>query len=410
MKVLYVVGTCLTRNTSANMSHNGYVQGLLENGCDVDILMAKSSWGAEDRGLHAWKGASYYVYDSLNFKSKIQRRFTHAGRIQKTITSSNLTVEATKHIEARFSLKLSLRKIAKKIFYIIFPDDPLYPLEKVWLQNAVTFKGKKHYDLIVSNSSPAASHRLVEELIKRKHISYTRWIQIWEDPWFFDLYGEHGNNIKNEEHRLLQVASEVYYVSPLTLHYQKQLFPDCACKFKYVPLPALRFEEELKETNPNSIIFGYFGDYYQVTRNLQPFYDALVARGEKGCIYGDTDLNLISTEKITVKGRVTLDVLADVQANTDVLVHLCNLKGGQIPGKIYHYSVTKKPILFILDGTEEEIRLLKEHFAKYNRYVFCENNRQSIMDAMGIIKTDLASIHYNLVEDFIPKQVVKKIL
>ena len=147
-----------------------------------------------------------------------------------------------------------------------------------------------------------------------------------------------------------------------------------------------------------------------MTRNLQPFYDALVARGEKGYIYGDTDLNLRSTEKIIVKGRVTLDVLADVQANTDVLVHLCNLKGGQIPGKIYHYSVTKKPILFILDGTEEEIRLLKEHFAKYNRYVFCENNRQSIMDAMGIIKTDLASIHYNLVEDFIPKQVVKKIL
>ena len=85
-------------------------------------------------------------------------------------------------------------------------------------------------------------------------------------------------------------------------------------------------------------------------RNLQPFYDALVASDENGKIYGDTDLNLKSTEKIVVKSRVTLDILAIVQANTDVLVHLCNLRGGQIPGKIYHYSVTKKPILFILDG------------------------------------------------------------
>ncbi len=40
MDVLYVVGSCLTKNTSANMSHNAYVQGLLENGCNVDIIMA----------------------------------------------------------------------------------------------------------------------------------------------------------------------------------------------------------------------------------------------------------------------------------------------------------------------------------------------------------------------------------
>ena len=30
MKVLYIVGSCLYNNTSANMSHNAYVQGLLE--------------------------------------------------------------------------------------------------------------------------------------------------------------------------------------------------------------------------------------------------------------------------------------------------------------------------------------------------------------------------------------------
>ena len=48
MRVLYVVGSCLTKNTSANMSHNGYVQGLLENACQVDILMSEDSWGVQD--------------------------------------------------------------------------------------------------------------------------------------------------------------------------------------------------------------------------------------------------------------------------------------------------------------------------------------------------------------------------
>lgn len=37
------------------MSHNAYVQGLLENGCDVDILMAKDSWGQQDSKLPTWK-------------------------------------------------------------------------------------------------------------------------------------------------------------------------------------------------------------------------------------------------------------------------------------------------------------------------------------------------------------------
>lgn len=55
MKVLYITGSCLTKNTSANMSHNGYVQGLLENGAEVTILMANDSWGKTDNKLHKWK-------------------------------------------------------------------------------------------------------------------------------------------------------------------------------------------------------------------------------------------------------------------------------------------------------------------------------------------------------------------
>ena len=53
---------------------------------------------------------------------------------------------------------------------------------------------------------------------------------------------------------------------------------------------------------------------------------------------------------------------------------MCNLKGGQIPGKIYQYSATNKKILFILDGSESEISVLENYFKKFNRYIFCKNN------------------------------------
>ena len=59
MKVLYITAACLFNNTSANMSHNAYVQGLLENGCEVDIVMADNSWGEPDKALPKWEKANY---------------------------------------------------------------------------------------------------------------------------------------------------------------------------------------------------------------------------------------------------------------------------------------------------------------------------------------------------------------
>ena len=67
MKVLYVTASCLTKNTSANMSHNGYVQGLLENGAELDIIMASDSWGEADNKLSKWSKARYYEYNSVSF-------------------------------------------------------------------------------------------------------------------------------------------------------------------------------------------------------------------------------------------------------------------------------------------------------------------------------------------------------
>lgn len=130
-----------------------------------------------------------------------------------------------------------------------------------------------------------------------------------------------------------------------------------------------------------------------------------------GYIYGDSDIALGQTAQIEISGRVTLDKLATVQENTTVLVHLCNLRGGQIPGKIYHYSATTKPILFILDGTPEEKKYIREYFERFNRYYFCDNDTQSILSAMNQLEADIAGGRkWNPVTEFSPKAVVKQLL
>ena len=386
------------------MSHNSYVQGLLENGCDVDIVMPDTSWGEHDQKLPMWSNAKYSIYGAESFADKLKRTV-------KKVENSNVAEQtAVQQVKVqKQTVKAKIRSFAKQAFYILFPQDPLYPLNKTWLKNASRFSAKEEYDLVVSNSSPAASHALVIELLKNKRISCKRWVQIWEDPWCFDLYGKGEQIIFDEEHRLLQAATEILYVSPLTLMYQKRYFPDCAEKMSFIPLPALHYEDEAVKTD-DSVSFGYFGDYYSYTRNLQPFYDALVSCKAKGYIYGDTDLNLERSDLVEVSGRVTLDKLAKVQAQTDVLVHLCNLRGGQIPGKIYHYSVTDKPILFILDGTAEEQNMIKDFFAPYNRYVFCDNTAESIGSAVKALMETDGSQKMKPIEAFEPKQVVKQLL
>lgn len=407
MNVLYITGCCLTKNTSASMSHNSYVQGLLENGHQVDILMAEDSWGAQDNALPVWTQATYYRYPSVAIQDRLRKKMRGSAPVQAAASSGNS--EETKPA-GTVSVKARIRQLMKAIFYLVFPVDPIYPLEKTWLKNAAKFKGSREYDLVISNSSPAASHKLAGILIKNNRIKSKRWIQIWEDPWFFDLYGGHSEEIRREEHALLREASEIYYVSPLTLKYQQKYFPDCAHKMKHIPLPFLDCSDAKCAETADKRSVGYFGDYYSQTRNLRPLYDALLKSDFSGNIYGDSDLVLPSTEKITVSGRVTLDVLSQVQEKTAVLVHLSNLKGGQIPGKIYHYSASTKPILFILDGTPEEREILRTYFQQFERYYFCENSESSILDALRTIYAELSSGKtWSVVEDFSPKRVVSSL-
>lgn len=406
-KLLYVVGVCLYNNTSANMSHNAFVKGFIENGYDVDIIMADDSWGNRDEKLTRLN-ANYHTYRYYSFFDKVRMKFSNADANKTSNITSNDSDVNQKSNNKNVRLKDYIRSHIKSLYYRLFKADSRYGLEVTWLKKAMNFSDDSIYDLVVSNSCPEAAHKLVVELKKRNRIKFKRWVQIWEDPWYYDLYGGMSEEIKDEEHYLLREASEVFYVSPLTLMYQKQYFSDCADKMKCVPLPFFEYTEKSANEKIVKNSFGYFGDYYSVTRNLQPFYNALLKSGFKGYIYGDTDLDLSSTDNIEVSGRVTLDVLSKIQDKTEVLVHLCNLKGGQIPGKIYHYSATTKPILFILDGTEDEKKALYEFFNEYDRYYFCENDEEAILATMKKISSD--SKKFDIVTAFSPKEVVKRII
>jgi len=394
------------------MSHNGYVQGLLENGFNVDIIMENTSFGETDRAMPVFKEAVYYEYNAVPFSHKLRDRIKKrvdapaTDRSEAPAAGSGPSQSSTAAAENRF------RGILKKIYQVLFNRDHPYSLDKQWLKNAARFRSGVVYDLVVSNSSPASSHKLVSILKRKNRIKYKKWIQIWEDPWYYDLYAIHKKEaVLKEEQSLLEQADEIYYVSPLTLENQKRYFKGCAGKMSFVPLPYLVSDKDaLAGGSSKEVSFGYFGDYYSHVRNLRPFYEALKRSGAKGYICGDTNERFESTGQITIHGRLTLDKLNLVQKETTVLISLCNLGGGQIPGKIYHYSATEKPVIFILDGTNEEKEKILKYFKPYNRFHFCNNDTEEILTLLTRFIAGEEALKENVLMDFSPFEVVKKII
>lgn len=415
MKVLYVVGSNLRVNSSANMSHNALVKGLIDNNCKVEIIMSKNEKDRIDEAMPVFEEVEYHSFNDLSIldclvnelKRKIRKKIKYYRQKEINLKRNNVrNVDNKKKSTIYFLLK----SIYSELEYALLGP---HTKKAKWVKNAKRFQSDTKFDIVISNSYPAASHRLVYELILSKKIQAKRWIQVWEDPWYYDLFNTvKKRSVYKEEKRLLNVAEEVYYVSPITLSYQKEYFPEASEKMKLMPLPQLVFGQYKKSDRCDTDYrFGYFGDYHSYVRNLQPFYEACKSTQTKTYIVGNSDSYLESTDTIEVRKRVGLIQLKAFQDKTDVLVHLCNLKGGQIPGKIYHYSATNKLILFILDGTDEEKKIIYNYFSKYNRYIFCNNDFNSIVAKINEIKKmHREELKKESVKEFSPKAVAEKII
>lgn len=404
MKILVINGDCLTVNSSANLCHLAYINGLLDAGHEVTVLSADGRDYVEDKTMkipnevesHTYYGVSLYEKLSLHKQQNNVQANVNIG------TSEFSSQEST-------SLKRRCIEWAKRKVLSLYGIHGIYAK---FVKVARKFCCEEEFDCILSISTPPSSHLLAYKLIKAKRIRGKKWIQIWEDPWYSDVYGFNGKKkIYREEKRLLSFAEQVCYVSPLTLRNQQKLFPESADKMYWQPLPYYYKNEKMGERQSSRNVYGYFGDYTPEARNLEPFYQAAMQEGVEVNICGNPSGLFAPTEKMHMYPRLPLDKLKPIEDNTNVLIFLCNRKGGQIPGKIYQYSATNKVVLFIMDGTDEEQKVLKEYFERFERYIFCQNTVEDIAQAIRKIEAgDFGLIKNEPVEYFNPQVTIQKIL
>lgn len=401
MRALVINADCLTRNSSANLCHLTYIEGLIKNGFIVDVLSADGKDYQLDPAMSIPDEATSYTIYAVSWYEK--------ASIFKSQKNKYLTKDNQKESEANNYINNSnFSDFLKQKILSLYGPHGIY---RTFVRKAMKFSSTKAYDLVISISTPPASHLLAYGLQKKRRIQAKRWIQIWEDPWYSDAYGFNRKiSIFKAEKRLLSIADEVCYVSPLTLKNQQKLFPESAKKMFWEPLPSY-YQYNSEEKLLEGYCFGYFGDYVPEARDLRPFYEAAKLKNINVEICGNPSSLFESTDKIRIHPRLPLNELKFVEDKTNVLIFLCNRKGGQIPGKIYQYAATNKKIIFILDGSADEKKVLYNFFSEFNRFIFCENDIESISTAIdSILRNDIGGVINTPLDYFSPPNIVQRII
>ncbi|OMF90350.1 hypothetical protein [Paenibacillus sp. FSL R7-0337] len=389
MKILFVLTTPIEYNSSANMRNIGLIKGLIELGHSVTIVSARP------------QNKSIYVDNTLLSLNLYERFYLESSILYSSLTSSN---------KKGYKKNKEIINFFRKKVYKIISKLSLYDPRKSFISGVINLKFEnKKYDLMISSSDPKSSHLLAAEIKKIFPNVSRKWVQYWGDPFAADI-----NNktllpdfyIKKQELKMLEKADKVVYVSPFTLQQQEEFYPHLKGKFVFIPTPYIEPIVHEKLNDNNKLTIGYFGDYNSVDRNILPLCSAVMNSTSVLHIYGRGDNHILNKPNILVNDRVSYDKVKLMEAKCDVLICICNKKGTQIPGKIYHYAATNKPILIILDGEHQE--LMRRYFESFKRYIICENSIDSILKALGEISSNL--IEYAPLLRFDPKTIAEEFL
>lgn len=378
MKVLFVSSSPLEYSASSNMRNIALLKGFIENGYEIYTLTPEPQ-------------KESLLYDkticNINIKKKY---FIPLGTIH-----SALTMKKNK----KAKIKEDIYKFVKKF--------KIYDFRSSLAKKEVQIE--EQFDLMISSSDPKSSHLIAKNLKRRNPNIAKKWIQYWGDPFADDINNKNfipDFMVQNEEKKIISLADVILYVSPFTLANQQKRYPRQAKKMFFLPIP---YNEKIlyEPTANEKLTLGYFGDYQSRNRNIYPLYNAI--KNEKNnslIICGNSDLELTKKDNIKIFRRQPIENIRKMEAGTDILVCICNKKGTQIPGKIYHYSATNKPIVILIDG--EKQKEMEKYFKSFNRFILCKNEENEILKVVEKFKKE--KTNYQPLEKLEAKNIVKELI
>lgn len=316
---------------------------------------------------------------------------------------NNIYESLTSKAKNRNSLKSIIIKLLRTMYHKLSIYDYTYKIAK---QINIDILNNKNFDLIISSSDPKTSHIAAKSLITQG-VKYNKWIQYWGDPLTNDITNKTIYPkwiLRILELNLFKSADKVVYVSPFTYKQQIKDFPKQANKMMWLPIPYIE-KKNYNRTSNEVFTIGYFGAYMSRVRNILPLYEACKKLNDAVHlnIVGDSDVALMDMDNIKIYPRSNVD---EFEKKADLLVCMLNSSGTQIPGKIYHYAATNKPILVLLDG--DNIEEMKKYLESFNRYILCLNKKEEIVETITKLIKETQS--YSPCEQMDPAFIASRII
>ena len=149
------------------------------------------------------------------------------------------------------------------------------------------------------------------------------------------------------------------------------------------------------------------------TRNMAPLFEMIqLNKNIQLTIVGNTDWKTPNCPNIKVSGPLPADEVARLQEEIEILIVVENLpKRGtdnecyQVPGKAYHYGLTSKKVLIVM-----ETGIIKKELGKYDRYLFCPNVEFKIAETIKRLALNSTPILRQPIKEFYPKNVANTLL
>ena len=403
-------------NASSTIRNIGIVKGLAVKGHNIDIMtlcpnQKSVSYDESINDINGIVNKKYYIETDKYYNMLMAKKHIISDDSINSVDS----VEKNGKSRFNFNIIKAVRNLMVKIYKNLF----IFDAQKMNVKKVKKIKTDyNQYDVIISSSDPKSSHLIGAEIRKNNKTRRFKWIQYWGDPMLNDITRKKSWRdfiVKYYENKLIKQADSVIYASPLTLKIQQEIFPRYADKMNFVNQACISESEAgglsgLPVKQQNDIVsIGYFGAYNSNVRNILPLYNAALKSNYKLNIYGSSDIDLKSTDNISVGDKITYYEALKKEMESDILICICNIKGTQIPGKIYYCASYKKPVIIILDG--EYIDELKDYFNKFDRFILCENNEESIINAVNTAKEQLnLNMAYNIPKELTPDFIAGKIL
>lgn len=387
MNILYISALYTRKNSSAAIRNNALVKGLIMLGHRVDVKTI--DWGADESiFLNTEKNGNIYKY---------------------TLPAIKKVNQYKKNIASKYKILHRVVSYIKPL--IMFPDNT-----KSWIRSYQYGNMAKEYDLMISSSDTKSAHLIASKI---KQLSPgLRWIQIWGDPWTYDLntpwYVKPISYLYEGE--ILKKADKVVYVSQLTAELMKNKFPKYANKLSYIPRSYYYECEQRPKSSDKNIKIVYTGTlaYGRNTEQLLKAINDFNTHSNNKIelhIYGAVAIpsSQLDASNVFVHGEVDYSQIKHVYEQGDFLLFISN-KGKtitQIPGKLYDYLGCYQPIICLCDS--EQTNLIN-YLKGISKCIIINNNYKSIYNFFDNLVCSNWSEYQGICYEYSPRNIAEQVL